>query len=221
MLRAELALPSIPPIPVEVFSCLGMRWDELVVINDVLAAYDRTNAMALVALSELQATLAGRAWSSGETDGRTPPAPRAPPRIALPALPSLSELSAETTALVMALNGFGTRRPGAILASMYRHLAYWPSYLAFAWLLLAPLDADGRLEAAIGAARQAAETRARHLLARPGTAEIAPPPTLATTIATAIGPFVDDVIAKMVVICALLRDATPEGHAGSPVSKRR
>jgi hypothetical protein len=33
---------------------------------------------------------------------------------------------------VTALNGFGTRRPGAVLASMYRHLAHWPSYLSFA-----------------------------------------------------------------------------------------
>jgi hypothetical protein len=215
MLHAELALPPMPQIPVEVFSGLGIRRDDLVAINDVLAAYHRTNAMALVALSALQAVLAGRARSSGETDGQTLPALPPSPRIALPALPSLSELPADTTALVMALNGFGTRRQGAILASMYRHLAYWPSYLASAWLLLAPLDADRRLEAAIATAVQAAERRARRLLARLSAAEIAPPP-LATTIATAIEPFVGDVIAKMVVICALLRDATPGDMLARP-----
>jgi hypothetical protein len=51
------------------------------------------------------------------------------------------EVHAERRRLT-ALNGFGTRRPGAVLASMYRHLAHWPTYLSFAWLLLAPLDGD-------------------------------------------------------------------------------
>ena len=72
----------------------------------------------------------------------------------------------ETAALVTALNGFGTRRPGAVLASMYRHLAHWPSYLAFAWLLLAPMDGDGRLAAAIDQAQRAVQSHADGLLVR-------------------------------------------------------
>ena len=31
----------------------------------------------------------------------------------------------------------------------YRHLAHWPPYLALAWAMIAPLDADARLDDAI------------------------------------------------------------------------
>jgi hypothetical protein len=119
----------------------------------------------------------------------------------------LTDMRAETAALVMALNGFGTRRPGAVLASMYRHLAHWPSYLSFAWLLLAPLDADGRLATTIQQAQGAALARADRLPVLLGGTS-APPHALATRISTAIEPFVADVIVKMLVICALLRRVT-------------
>jgi hypothetical protein len=210
-LRAELALPSVPPVPAEVFAGLGMHRHDIAAIQDVLSAYDRTNAMALIALSALQASLTGQP-KVGEKAPASP-LPATQPRIALPRLPSLAELPMETAALVTALNGFGTRRPGAILASMYRHLAYWPPYLALTWLLLAPLDADGRLEAAIDVARREAQRRAERLLARLSGTPIAPPhPALASALAAAIEPFAGDVIAKMVVICALLRDVTPAGE---------
>ena len=72
-----------------------------------------------------------------------------PLSIPLPVLPSMEELPPATAQLVWTLNRLGTRRDGAILASMYRHLAYWPAYLALAWTLIAPLDADGSLDRAI------------------------------------------------------------------------
>jgi hypothetical protein len=138
-----------------------------------------------------------------------------PSRIPLPHLPSLSELPPATVALVTVLNRFGTRRPGAMLASIYRHLAFWASFLVLAWALLAPLDADGRLETSIVGARRIAERRAKRLLLRLVNEPVAPPPPpLAASIATALEPFVGDVILKMVVICALLRGATPA--AGAP-----
>jgi hypothetical protein len=89
---------------------------------------------------------------------------------------------------------------------MYRHLTYWPAYLALSWALIAPLDADGSLERAIADTLAKARTRATGLAARLR----APPLDLATTLAVraAVEPFADDVIAKMVVICALLRAAT-------------
>jgi hypothetical protein len=98
--------------------------------------------------------------------------------------------------------------PGAVLASMYRHLAHWPSYLAFAWLLLAPMDGDGRLSAAIDQAQRAVQSPADALLMRL-TDQAAPPPSaLAAWISAAVEPFVGDVIVKMLVICAFLRRVT-------------
>jgi hypothetical protein len=159
--------------------------------------------MAAVALTALRARL----------DGRTPHDPAAAepmpmattPRIGLPRLLDLTEMQAGTAVLVTALNGFGTRRPGAVLASMYRHLAHWPTYLSFAWLLLAPLDGDGRLATAIQQAQHTASVRADRLLVRLAGS---PPPAQAAAISNAIEPFAGDVIVKMLVICAFLRRVT-------------
>jgi hypothetical protein len=108
--------------------------------------------------------------------------------------------------LVLTLNRLGTRRDNPVLASMYRHLAYWPAYLALGWALIAPRDADGSLERAIADALVKAQAQAGRLATR-----LRAPPLDAATggaIRAAVEPFAGDVIAKMVVICALLRAAT-------------
>jgi hypothetical protein len=205
-LHGELALPPMRAIPAEVFVGLGLRPDDLAAIRDTLAAYDHTNAMAVVALSALRVRLDGHAQRDA-LPAEPRPVPAAP-RTKLPQLLDLAEMQAETAALVMALNGFGTRRSGAVLASMYRHLAHWPAYLSFAWLLLAPLDADGRLATAIQQAQRAALARADRLPVRLGGSAAPPPSALAARISAAIEPFVGDVVVKMLVICAFLRRVT-------------
>jgi hypothetical protein len=203
-LHDKLALPPMPLIPPEVFAGLGLRVDDMAAIRGVLSAYDHTNAMAAVALTALRARLDGR--TPFEAASAEPMPVAAAARIGLPKLLDLTEMQAGTAALVTALNGFGTRRPGAVLASMYRHLAHWPSYLSFAWLLLAPVDGDGRLATAIQQARHEASVRADRLLVR--LAGSAPPPAQAAAISAAIEPFAGDVIVKMLVICAFLRRVT-------------
>jgi hypothetical protein len=175
-------------------------------IRGVLSAYDHTNGMAVVALTALRGRLQGRVPSGVKPAEPTPVT--AVPRIALPKLLDLTAMAPETAALVTALNGFGTRRPSAVLASMYRHLAHWPSYLAFAWLLLAPMDEDGRLAAAIEQTQRAVQSHADGLLVRLIDQAAPPPPALAAWIDAAVEPFVGDVIVKMLVICAWLRRVT-------------
>ena len=204
-LHGELVLPPMRAIPMDVFAALGLRPDDLSAIRDILAAYDHTNAMAMVALSALYAHLEGHPQRDAQPAEPRPVPPA--PRTRLPRLLNLTDMEAGTAALVVALNGLGTRRPDAVLASMYRHLAHWPSYLSFAWLLLAPLDADGRLATAIQQARRAASARADRLPVGLG-GSAAPPPALATKISAAVEPFVGDVIVKMLVICAFLRRVT-------------
>jgi len=201
-LHKALALPPITAIPAEVFTAFGLRPYDMAAIRGVLAAYDHTNAMAAVALTALRARLDGRTPHDAAAAEPAPVAVAA--RIGLPKLLDLTEMQAGTAVLVTALNGFGTRRPGAVLASMYRHLAHWPTYLSFAWLLLAPLDGDGRLATAIQQARHAASVRADRLLVRLAGS----PPAQAAAISAAIEPFVGDVIVKMLVICAFLRRVT-------------
>jgi hypothetical protein len=91
---------------------------------------------------------------------------------------------------------------------MYRHLAHWPAYLALVWAIIAPLDADGRLERLIVETRTRAGVRVVCVASRLRTAFSAPPDRLGMAIRAAVEPFAGDVLAKMVVICALLRSTS-------------
>lgn len=198
-LHAGLALPAIPAIPPSGFAAVGLGDGDMTAIRAILAAYDRTNAMALVALTALQASL------DGAPAGGTQPNPVAaaePDEIPLPRLLTLPEMTPPAADLVLRLNRFGSAAHVPILASMYRHLAHWPPYLALGWTILAPLDADGRLAQAIsGVTAQAAVDRL------PVTADSLREATR-SEVRQALGAFTGDVIAKMVVICALLRRIT-------------
>jgi hypothetical protein len=209
-LHDDLTLPHLPPFPPELIAAVDLLGGDIGTIRNILAAYDRTNAMALIALSALLCRLdrqesATNAAASGTVESTSEP----PLSIPLPALPTMEELPPATGELIRALNRLGTRRDGAILASMYRHLAYWPTYLALAWTLIAPLDADGSLDRAIAYTREKARIRADRVAARlqfPSGLSI--DPVLGAAIRSAIEPFAGDVVAKMVVICSLLRKAT-------------
>jgi len=206
ILHDRLALPQLPSLPHDLLVAIGLGNDEQATIRNILAAYDRTNAMALVALSALLCRLDEPPAATRQLPvERSEPSP-GPAPIPLPPLPGLDTLPEPVANLVLTLNHFGTRRENPVLASMYRHLAYWPGYLALSWALIAPLDADGSLAAAIGDALAKARTQAARLAAQLH----APPvdPTTAAAIRVAVEPFAGDVIAKMVVICALLRAVT-------------
>ena len=204
-LHRRLALPQLPPFPPELLAAVDLAGGDISMIRNILAAYDRTNAMALIALSTLLCRLDGHV-SYTEGLGKAGPLAELPSSIPLPPLPSLTELPEPVANLVMTLNWLGTRREHPVLASMYRHLAYWPAYLALSWALIAPLDTDGSLDRAIAEASVEAQARAAGLASRLH----APQLDLSTgaAIRSAIEPFAGDVIAKMVVICTLLRTAT-------------
>lgn len=121
----------------------------------------------------------------------------------------VAEIQPKTAALLIAPNRLGARPPRTVLGSMYQHLAQRPPDLSLAWLLLAPLDHDGWLTAAISQAHQAALMRADQVLVRlSGSAMQPPSPSPAAAISTAVEPFVGDVITTMPLICALLRRVT-------------
>jgi hypothetical protein len=209
-LHNSLGMPELPAFPPEVFASAGLVSSDLSSIRNVLAAYDRTNAMALVALSALLISLDDKPSSinTGLSADAKPLHP-APPTLPLPVLLNLSDLSPATAELVQTLNRLGTRRGSPILASMYRHLAHWPTYLALTWTLIAPFDSDGRLDRLIIEVVANAQLRASVCVERLHSTFSEPPePALAATIRKAIEPFTGDVIGKMLVICAMLRAAT-------------
>jgi hypothetical protein len=209
-LHDDLDLPRLPQFPPEALAAVDLLGGDLSTIRHVLAAYDRTNAMALIALSGLLCRLDSGPPARNATSSHGVGVVYEPlPSIPLPLLPAMAELPSATAELVLILNRLGTQRDDAVLASMYRHLAYWPAYLALAWTLIAPMDADGSLDRSIADATAKARVRATRVATQLHDPSAAPiDPTLNDAVRAAVEPFAGDVIAKMVVICAVLHAVT-------------
>lgn len=204
-LRRALPLPAPPMPPLVVLDAIGIGPGDREAIRRVLDSYDQTNAMALVALSALSLRLEGRVPAAASA-GRT-----AIPRIEgpLPRLLARAEMTPDAAALVARLDALGRRPDERIVASMYRHLAHWPAYLALSLVQLAPLAADGRLAAAIEAASSLARDAARRVAGglTPPDAPLGPAARAAAR--AAIEEFTRHPIARMVPVAALLRRLMP------------
>jgi hypothetical protein len=194
------APPGLPAWPEEALAATGLSRADRAAIAEVLAAYARTNKLALVALSALTRPGVGEGVAGEGVPTQPPPGPA----LKLPPLPQA--LAPEVAALVGRLNELGATRPDAVLATMYRHLTHWPPYLALAWTLLAPAAADGRLAAAIADCRSRASRLAASL---PGLRPPPPPRGTEDAVADALERFAGEVLPRMVVVCVALRDATP------------
>jgi hypothetical protein len=203
--RQTLRLPNIPPLSADVLAKAGIDANALTSIREILDSYHHTNALALVVLSALIERTEPSGMQTVEWAEAQTPTPR---RTELPALPAMAALPAELRRLIRELNEFGEVGAPYLIASMYRHLAYWPSYLAIIRNLLAPLQADGSLNGLTLAARALGRAHGRVL--SPQLAPAAPPPTMQQALA-ACRLFVEHPIARMTGICALVRKVTPEG----------
>lgn len=196
---AALSLPQLPPIPEPTLSLVGAKGDDRAVIEAVLDTYNRGNAFNMVALSTLIVD-----------PSNPPPADRPSVRVpastvAMPPIPEVSELGVDVAEQVLILNGLGAKPgPNRVIASIYKHLALWPEYLALTWGQLAPLQADGTLT------RLTEETAS---LARQHSAYIAgalgPRPAGATAdqVRKTVAEFTDTAIARMIPIGQMMRKA--------------
>ena len=205
-LRAARRLPPVVVLPAEVFAAAGLGATDAARIGEVLDAYERTNPMALIALSVVLERLANPDLGGGEgAPLRQGPLP-AGPAIALPPLLRLEEMAPATAALVIRLNQIGTVALDPVLASLYRNLAHWPAYLALAWTVLAPLDAGG-LQSAIGDVRAAARVRAATIAGLASRPRAVLSAVQRPAVEQAIKLFTGEAIARMVVLCGVLRAA--------------
>lgn len=188
--RQAMALPVLAPL----------GGDAPASVDAVLASYDHSNTVNLFSLGALVA------WLRGEGAGQGSPqaGPRlATPDVTLPALASEADVAPETWQCVLRLNRFGDSERPLILASMYRHLAHAPAFLARLEPALAAAQADGSLHRAIAANRDAALQSSR-ILARAIIAARSPG---AADIESSVSAFVDHAIGKMVTICRAIRVA--------------
>jgi hypothetical protein len=119
----------------------------------------------------------------------------------------MMSLPSEVQRLIGELNEFGEDTDPSLIASMYRHLAYWPAFLAIVHTMLAPLQADGSLNALTRSARVLGRAHGCILARR--LAPNRPPESLQQALASC-RLFVEHPIARMTGICAMIRRATAE-----------
>ena len=200
--RRGIALPELPGFSADTLLAAGIDESDSAIIRNVLDSYQYTNALALVVLSALLAHFEPRPAASVTAAGSAP----SPAGVKIPELPPMDALDPEVARLVSELNGFGEDTEPQLIASMYRHLAYWPAYLALVRTMLAPLQADGRLEALTRATRTLGQAHGQMLA--PQLKPSAPPDTLQAVLKSC-RLFVEHPIARMTGLCALIRRATP------------
>lgn len=166
---AESDLPRpVPLVPVQL-SCLGLQQSDLDDISTIVAAYNRSNGLNLVALSALVTPS-----SNAEAPSAVSPATSLG-RTQLRPLLSREAIDADTWSMIRHVNTFGGHGLDAGVATLWRHLAHWPGLLALVYTAFAPLHAQGLIADASGrmVASAAAEASSMARL-RPATLQFSP-----------------------------------------------
>lgn len=137
--RADLPRPE-PLVPAQL-ACAGVGERDVEDIRAILAAYNRSNGMNLVALAALVTPAA-----PGESVNALPPAALAWP----PLRPLLAReaIDAHTWTLIRHVNAFGASGIDAGVATLWRHLAHWPGLLAVIHAAFVPLQSRDAITAA-------------------------------------------------------------------------
>lgn len=209
-LRAKLGA-GLPPLSGASFRLLGLDKRAIEDIGAVIETYNAGNALNIVALTALRLVVEGRARRRAGAEiveAATPLATRR--RRPLQSLPALAALSPSVLEQVLWLNRLGETRAPREIASLYRHLAHWPAYLALIGGLLLPLDAAGELARLREAVRREAERLAAPLAARLARAAAAPAPSPLLPVLTR---FTGAVIPKMLAVGTLLAASLPRSLA--------
>ena len=204
-LRAGLEVPALPALSGPALAAAGISNDALTRITMILRSYERSNALNMIAHSALLARLEGKSPTGGEP---------APPlhdgdliEGELPALLTLDAMAPTVRALVVDLNRIGGHEE--ILASMYRHLAHWPAYLALVHVLIAPFGAEGKLEPLISNVIADGRRRATKIAGGLASPEKTPSQDIQKDLRHALAQFVQGPIAKMITIVPLIRQSMP------------
>lgn len=145
-LRAGVTIPTGIGQIAEVFDAVRVVPDDREVIRAMLRDYGTGNSLNLLSLLLVQAVLAGElpGGQVTEDDGLRE---RTGMMRSLPPLLGLTELSLPLRKLVLELDQFGRLEATDAVASLYRHLAHWPGFLAVAHAALSGAHQDGSLRA--------------------------------------------------------------------------
>jgi hypothetical protein len=159
---AHVTFPSLTPLPDFVFESVAISRGDRETIAAMIESYNHGNGVNLLALTVAASVL--RDGLPAATAISAAPGHLSSTASALPPLPGLSELPPHVLALVRQLDQFGRLGSSEAIASLYRHLAHWPAFLALAYTALEPLNRRGELAAAqqqvIASSREACGTLA-------------------------------------------------------------
>jgi hypothetical protein len=213
----KLELPLLPVLPDGALAAVGIS--NHAQLGSLLDTYNRGNAynlLTLLALVEEPRVGSPRVdfpdqATQTQVPSTKPHARFAPPTTTLPSVPELDELSADTRALVLALNALGTNgNDGGIVATLNKHAAHWPAYLSLAWSQLAPLSLSGELAALIRRTEHQGRECAAVLANARGTVASTDDETRASA-AQAINSFARHAISRMVPVGQMLRQSLGAG----------
>ena len=149
-IMGRTTLPVLEPLVPGQLSCAGVLPEELSLVRGIIDAYNRSNGMNMVALTALVAT-PGSAPSSNEPPSSHSVWPTLPPLLAK------ADIDPETWTKLNEINCFGSVGNGGGLATLWRHLAHWPGFLAVIHTSLAPQHRNGKLVNAIGQVHELAQ----------------------------------------------------------------
>jgi hypothetical protein len=215
-IRRTLVLPHLPPLSQDTLRAAGLDVSALSSIRAILDSYQHTNALALVCfsafLTRFQSAEASQKVTPFLVDSDKsyfPPSRVSyvpPSRVALPRLIPMTEMHPSLANLIYELNGFGEDGDTALVASLYRHLAHWPTYLALVRTILVPLQESGELQVLLAAARRLGHSLGAALASELSTTA---PHSDIEAVLHSVRRFVRHPIARMTGICALVGCATP------------
>ena len=210
-LRQQTTLVNrVMPWPDSVRTTLGLSAQDKSEIVSLLEDYGHANSRALLVLSYLRASLSADALSGNNGEHKGPHvSERVDPLARIvqnkdthikPArpLPATADLPASVVALIKILNTFGEPVPSPAEPSLYRHLSYWPSFLAAFWLAVEPMEQQGvLLREGISMYARAASMVGEWKLAE-HTSEVISPDALSQVLKS-LDHFTYAVIARMIV----------------------
>jgi len=141
---AAVGLPRPEPLAPTALACVGLTESDIVAARAVIAAYNRSNGLNLMALAAFIAPLATGATAESAT-GAAESLPNWPP---LPPLLPREAVKADTWNMIRHVNAFGSAGVDSGVATLWRHLAHWPALLALIHAAFAPLQSHGLIEEA-------------------------------------------------------------------------
>tara|TARA_B110000116_G_C16680614_1_gene510522 strand:- start:107 stop:979 length:873 start_codon:yes stop_codon:yes gene_type:complete len=121
-LRTEANLPDLGSVDKDELASAGLANDDIATATNILASYNRSNSLNLLTQTALVS----------ERHGTYIEIPAVEPQAEIGELPRLlprEEISDPVWDVILKVNKYGTTPEDTGLATIYRHLAYWPGLI--------------------------------------------------------------------------------------------